>query len=554
MHRGIKESCQIISLTLIFSCLYCANILAKESPEQSPNVVLILADDLGWSDLGSYGSEINTPVLDELADNGMRFTQFTNTSKCFPTRASLLTGQYAQSVGASKTWRQPWVNSLTLGDVFRNAGYTTLFVGKHHGVDHPMDLGFDHYWGLFAGAANYFNPGYQRPEEALPAQKRPLERPYCFDRKCFAPFTPEKGFYATDEFTDWSIALTQTSIEKQQPFFLYLSYTAPHDPLHIPDEDRDMYSGVYDMGYAPIRQKRIERIKSLGLIDENAPVSDAIYRDWSSLSDKQRADEIARQEVFAAMTTRLDKQIGRLLDHLAKHDQLDNTLILFLSDNGSSAEEVDIGEGKIGQIDRWASLNGDWANVGNTPFKQAKNSSYGGGVNTPFIVRLPKSMITQSTDNSQQNEEKDAAKNKGRIVRYPAHVKDILPTMLAFVDNSYPKQIRNEPTIAPAGESLLKRFTNHELDEDQTRNTPIFYQWQNQRAVRYGKWRLVGQRDKEDQQWQYSLYDVVDDIAETTDISQQFPKELEQLIDMLDAWESRTYAEFDAAKQRREQM
>ena len=224
-------------------------VIFQQATKSQPNIVLILADDLGWSDLGSYGSEIETPNLDRLANEGIRFTQFHNTSKCSTSRASLLTGLYAQQVNMSQLLTKQIQNGVPLGEVLRGAGYSTLAVGKHHGKDNLFERGFDRYWGLRDGATNHFNPGEQRPGEAAPAFKR-QPRVWCFDAECSAPYTPpNKDYYSSDAFTTWAINflddLQKAEDTSSKPFFLYLSFQAPHDPLQAWPQDIAKYRGNY---------------------------------------------------------------------------------------------------------------------------------------------------------------------------------------------------------------------------------------------------------------------------------------------------------------------
>ena len=280
-------------ILIIGLCFISCQKKRKQEPVveelQKPNIILILADDMGWSDLGCYGSEINTPVLDSLAYNGLRFTQFYNTSKCFPSRAALLTGLYAQQVGAGRTWKNPWVNSTTIAASHREAGYMTWMSGKHHGVDVPTDIGFDKYYGLLSGAANQFNPGEQRPGEPEPARKR--IRPFYVDGKRYEPYTPDSTYYSTDAFTNAALEWIDTSSKETKPFFLYLSYTAPHDPLMAWPEDIAKYRGKYKVGYEAVRQQRFAKQKELGLIPKDFTLSAPTHVPWESLSEAKKEEE-----------------------------------------------------------------------------------------------------------------------------------------------------------------------------------------------------------------------------------------------------------------------
>ncbi|MEA3460689.1 MAG: sulfatase-like hydrolase/transferase, partial [Bacteroidota bacterium] len=330
----------IVGLALLLGFHSCTK-------HELPNIILVSTDDLGWSDLGCYGSEINTPHIDQLAQQGIRFTQFHNTSKCFPSRACLLTGIYAQQNGYANSYREPLQNAITLGELLRSAGYITLWSGKHHGVENPIYRGFDHYYGLKDGACNYFNPGEQRPGEGVPARKswggEKAKRAWCVDSLMFAPYTPEASdFYTTDYFTHYALEWLEQYSDDKRPLFLYLAYTAPHDPLMAWPEDIQKYKGKYDRGYGVLRTERYARQLEMGLIDESYKLSEATYPTWDTLDDTLRRDEIRKMEVYAAMIDRLDQNIGRLLQTLEKTGRSKNTLILFVSDNGASAEMVHI--------------------------------------------------------------------------------------------------------------------------------------------------------------------------------------------------------------------
>ena len=492
-----------------------------------PNILLVLVDDMGFSDIGAYGSEVSTPNLDRLAEQGMRFNQFRNTSKCWPTRATLMTGQYAQRVGMSV---QPlsFRNYATLGDVLRTAGYKTLMVGKHHALDNPYDMGFDHYWGMRDGAANHFNPGYQREGEALPAHKRQNQRVFCFDAKCVQPFTPDQmDYYTTDTFTDWAIDLLgrHESENDDQPFFMYLAYTAPHDPIQAWPKDIAKYAGKYDVGYEAIAEARYERQLELGIIDaQTHPRSEPMHRPWRELSAEEQADQARVMAVYSAMIDSIDQNIGRVLSHLDETGELDNTLVMFLSDNGASAEVVEIGDGKIGAIDRWASIGGHWANVSNVPFKSYKNSSFEGGIETPFIVNWPGVIPPTSTVNETS-----------------AHIVDIMATLVDITGATYPDTSRGDPVGDMDGISLLPAFRNGTIERDK----PVFFEWRNGNAVVDGHWKLVvhkvrpqdaksGLWDFSTQEWE--LYDLSKDRTEINNLATSNPEKFAELREKYESW------------------
>jgi arylsulfatase len=500
---------------------------AAQPAEPLPNIVLVLVDDMGFSDIGPYGSEVATPNLDTLAGEGMVFNQFRNTSKCFPTRAALMTGQYAQRVGMSVS-NLRFRNAATLGDVLRTAGYRTLMVGKHHALDNPYDMGFDHYWGMRDGAANHFNPGYRREGEPLPAQKRRNERVFCFDAKCVQPFTPDsRDYYTTDTFTDWAIELLDRheAANDEQPFFLYLSYTAPHDPIQAWPEDIAKYEGRYDAGYEAIAAARYARQLELGIIDADThPRTAPTFRDWDSLNLEEKADESRVMAVYAAMIDSIDQNLGRLFRHLEETGEFDDTLVMFLSDNGASAETVENGNGEIGAIDRWTSIDGHWANVSNVPFKAYKNSSFEGGVVTPFIARWP-GVIPAG----------------GPVNQTSAHLVDIMATVVDITGAAYPESLRGEQVGAMDGVSLLPAFRSGTVERGQ----PVFLEWRGGRAVIEGHWKLVMQEvrppDAKTGLWGFStqeweLYDLSRDRTEIDNLADSHPEKLAELIAKYEAW------------------
>jgi arylsulfatase len=487
--------------------------LGCQSKNKPPNIVLILADDLGWSDIGSYGSEIATPNLDYLAQNGTRFTQFYNTAKCFPSRACLLTGVYAQDCGYDRTHRNPIQNAVTIGEVLRRAGYRTYWSGKHHGLENPITIGFDRYYGLKDGACNHFNPGLQQPDKRSPARKRD-DRSWCIDSLCYQPYTPEaEDFYTTDYFTNYGIEFLEDAKMHEQPFLLYLAYTAPHDPLMAWEEDIAKYKGQYDEGYAAIRQARFERQKELGIIDENVILSAPTYANWDTMNVEQQQFEIDKMEVYAAMIDRMDQNIGRVLQKLEELDLDDNTLIIFTSDNGASAEVVklatDNDNAEIGGVDRWVSLGSDWANVSNTPFRYYKNDSYEGGIRTPLIAYW-----------------KGRIEGK-RFSSFPGHFIDLMPTFIELAQTTYPE----DTTLTPLrGESLVPAL----LNEQEERTQPLFWQWQRGMAVRVKDWKIVKQNDDD-----WELYDLEDDPNERKNIAATFPNQVARLDSLYQEWWSK---------------
>lgn len=501
------------NLISIFLLWILPNFPSQNSTEK-PNIVLILADDLGWSDIGCYGSEVETPNLDWLAENGVRFTQMYNTAKCNPSRAALITGLYAQQVGYEATYLQPLKNGITFGELLQSAGYRTLWAGKHHGFDHPLDRGFDRYFGLMEGASNHFNPGPRRENEAQPAQKRP-NRPFYEDRKLYQPFSPPKDYYSTDYFTKYALQWLVEYNEEDKPFFLYLSYTAPHDPLMAWPEDIAKYKGKYSEGYEVIRQKRYEKQKKLGVIDEKYVLSEATHVPWTSLSDTLRKVEELKMEVYAAMIDRMDQKIGEIIEKLRTLGKLENTVFIFLSDNGASSEVVNIpGDGRIGTVGHWTSLGQDWANVGNTPLRFYKNYSFEGGIKTPLIISWPKGLGNQNQFND-----------------FPAHLIDILPTLAELAGAKYPEEFKGDLILPAEGQSLIPTI----LGGSSLREKPLFWEWSVGKAVRKGDWKLVSHG--KDAPWE--LYNLNQDPSETQNKLSQNPELAKELESLFLSWKGK---------------
>lgn len=496
---------------------------AQESGTGRPNILLLLVDDMGWSDIGCYGGEVHTPNIDFLAHRGLRFTQFHNTAKCFPSRACLLTGLYAQQCGMDKSARSRLSNCVTLGEVMRSAGYRTLMTGKYHGLDNPYERGFDRYYGLRDGACNHFNPGEQRAGEGVPAHKTDPQlypRTWCIDEKVLRPFTPEeRDFYTTDYFTRYALGYLDEYAEEDKPFFLYLSYTAPHDPLMAWPEDIDRYRGKFRAGYSAFRKARYERQRDMGLIDDSFPLSDPTHEAWESLTQEQKDEEDLKMAVYCAMIDRVDQNIGMILKKLRAQGELDNTLILFASDNGCSSEAVpeetlnpEAGSGEIGSMTRWSSISRSWANVSNTPFRFYKNYTHKGGSCTPLIAFWP-----------------DGIHGENRISHDVGHFIDFMPTFAEIAGAEYPSQFIGERIHPMAGQSLLPILQGKSYE----RRDPIYWQWRDGKAVRQGNHRLVA-----DKGGPWELYDMRVDKTETTNLADTHPSIVRELDASYRGWES----------------
>jgi len=476
--------------------------------QSRPNIVVIMADDLGWSDIGAYGSEVATPNLDRLAESGMRFRQFYNTAKCFPSRACLLTGRYAQEVNM---WRYPvrMQNHTTFAAALQEVGYYTVAVGKHHGNENLFFEGFDHYYGLRGGASNHFNPGGLLEEGFANKGRRSL---YVFDETTQDPYFPEDDdFYTTDNFTDWAIELLAQKPSEKENFLLYLSYTAPHDPLQARTEDIAKYEGVYEVGYEAIRQARWQKQQELNLVTEDYRLSPSAHANWSRLSPEERSKEIRRMQVYAAMIDSLDQNIGRLLHWLEENGYGQNTLILFMSDNGASAQNAENGTGEIGSASMWASLLEDWANVANTPLRYYKTDSYEGGIRSPMIAFWPGHIPANSFSN------------------YESHLIDIFPTLLDLAQAPYPETHKNKPVGPLSGNSLLPVLTGEDI---QSREDPLFFQWKKGGAVIEDGWKIV--RSQRGGAWE--LYNLNQDPTEMENQAENEPQRLQAMIHQWEAW------------------
>ena len=533
-----KTTITTIAALFFYFCAFAQEAKNKEE-KKLPNIVMILVDDMGYSDIGCYGGEVKTPHLDRLAKQGIRFTQFHNTAKCFPSRATLLTGLYAQDCGMSRGF-QRFTHGVTLGEVLKGAGYRTLASGKHHSKESLYDRGFDRYFGLLDGATNHFNPGLPRAGEPKPAQKLPGKRSWALDKKVVKPYTPpEKNFYSTDAYTQRALEYLDQYKGEEKPFFLYLSYTAPHDPLQAWPEDIAKYADTYKVGYEAIRKARIAKLKALGLLDEKTAVTPPAHKSWYKLSANQQAVEARRMAVYAAMIDRVDQKVGELVAKLKDLGELDNTLILFAADNGCSAEVPELkmhkagqraGNGlpieTIGQMDYWASLGRDWANVSNTPFQKTKSSSYQGGICTPFIAYWPKGIAKPGTINR----------------TFTGHFIDVMATLVELTGAKYPSEFKGAKVPPMAGVSFLPQLKG---DLTSSRNKDLYWQWGTGRALRQGKWKAVANGKK----WQ--LFDMSSDVNETVDLSKKYPEKLAAMQQQWAQWYESTAAAKSETKKKK---
>lgn len=488
---------------------------------EQPNIIIILADDLGYSDIGSYGGEIQTPNLDQLAANGLRFTQFYNEAKCDPSRAALLTGLYHHQTQILE--KQD--NNVTLAEVLKQAGYITLISGKWHLPKSPLDFGFDRYFGFLGGAANYFT-GRDFGSD------RNLMR---LDDKVYD--VPESGFYTTDAFTDHAIEFINESLGKGHPFFLYLAYNAPHFPLQALPEDIAKYRGKYMMGWDQVRANRFARMKRLGIATSGWSLTprDTTVPNWNSLSEQEKNDEDLLMAVYAAMVDRMDQNIGRLFALLTNKGLIDNTLVMFFSDNGACPYDFNrTPHLPPGPADSYRTYDTEWANVSNTPFRLYKRYSHEGGIATPLILHWPK-----------------VIKNGGQISNRIAHIIDIMPTLADVAGAKYPEHFSRFKIMLPTegisvgykvlpmeGISLKPVLSGNRGRTDES----LYWEWKGNRAVRAGNWKLVAERDRT-----WELYDMKTDRSEVDDHIQSNPQQAATMATMYDKWAKKYGAKSNAA-------
>jgi arylsulfatase A-like enzyme len=542
---------------LVVAALVGVGSIASAADNRSgrPNIVLILADDLGYSDLGCYGGEIRTPNLDRLAEHGLRFTQFYNCARCCPTRAALMTGLYPHQAGVGGMTFDNGVpgyrghltpNTVTVAEVLSAAGYRTLMAGKWHlsltadsprnalWVSHRLDLGpfsdpktypvargFDEHYGTIWGVVNFYDP-FSLVRNAQPIESVP------------------KDYFYTDALSDEAVRMIRESAAAaksgDQAFFLYLAYTAPHWPLHAHEEDIAAYEKAYVGGWEPTRRRRYERMAELGLIDREAAKLSAAADGPPWRGEPHRDWEARAMAVHAAMVTRMDAGIGRVVEELRSQNLAENTLVLFLSDNGASPERI----GRSG-FDRpshtrdgreivypqpndpgpmpgpettFAGIGRRWANAANTPFRGAKATTYEGGICTPLIAHWPATV-------------------RPAITHEAGHVIDLMATCCDLTGAAYPATRNGVAVTSLEGSSLRAVFNGGASDE-----RLLCWEHQENRAARKGRWKIVGPKGKP-----WELYDLAADRTETTDLAAEHPGLVKKLAAAYDQWATRVGVE-----------
>ncbi|MCY2995197.1 MAG: arylsulfatase [Planctomycetota bacterium] len=540
----------------------CGSALGQveNAAAKRPNLIVILADDMGFSDLGCYGGEIQTPVLDSLAANGLRFTQFYNTARCCPTRASLLTGLHPHQAGmghmtGGQGEPEGYAGNLntrcvTIAEVLRPAGYRTYLCGKWHVTRHagpagpkhnwPLERGFQKFYGTIAGGGSYYDPTTLCRGDTFITPDNDLE------------YQPQR-FYYTDAISDNAVKFLQEHQREpgEQPFFLYVAYTAAHWPMHAPPEDIAKYQGKYDGGYEPIRAARFARQKQLGLLDPHWPLSPQAG-DWESVVHK--AWEARCMEVYAAMVDRMDQGLGRIVAELRRSGRLEDTLILFLQDNGGCAEEMgrQSNADKIrgvtyppfapddlqpaiwppmqtrdgrpvrtgpdvmpGPPDTYIAYGRAWANVSNTPFREYKHWVHEGGIATPLIAHWPRGIAAQ-----------------GELRRQPGQLPDIMATCVDVAGARYPEEYRGQRIQPLEGTSLVPCFS---ASSRSASPRLLFWEHEGNRAVRVGDWKLVAKSPG----GSWELYNLATDRTEMNDLAAQQPARVQELAARWETWARR---------------
>jgi arylsulfatase A-like enzyme len=562
----MKKSFLYNGLSLVVLILISSQIFSQNSPIKpgKPNVLVILTDDMGYSDIGCFGSEIKTPNIDRLASNGLRFTRFYNTSRCSPTRASLLTGLYPHQAGMGHLSNSNFEeegyrddlsrNAVTMAEVFRSAGYSTYMTGKWHiskdinphgnKSNWPCQRGFDRHFGTLNGSGSFYDPGTLVSNNNFIA--------------------PGKDFYYTDAISDTTVKFINQHPDNK-PFFFYVAYTSAHWPLHAPEKEVKKYKGVYDSGWDAAREQRFIRLKKLGIIDERCVLTErgVDIPEWKN--EPMKEWQVRRMEVYAAMIDVMDQGIGRIISALEKKGILENTIIFYMHDNGGCAEPQGTNKPEIpltakqkilkplstdsifygkqpeyardgryvrsgigvmaGDADTWVAYGEEWANVSNTPFRLYKHWTHEGGIASPLVVYWPKGISA-----------------KGELRRQPSHLIDIMATCLDIAGVNYPKQFNGNVIQPYEGKSLIPAFDNKEIKRD-----CIFWEHEGNRAILAGKWKLVSRTlkpkiftEKDENAWE--LYDLENDPSETENLALKNSEKVKELSQLWEKEALRTKA------------
>jgi arylsulfatase A-like enzyme len=471
--------------SLVVAVLISFALSSTHAAATQPNVLVVMVDDLGFSDIGCYGGEIETPNLDRLAQNGLRFSQFYNTAKCHSSRISLLTGRYAFQAGNTSLNR-----AVTSAEVLGEAGYFTAMTGKWHLQEQPTDFGFQRYWGHLSGACNYY-----KGDKTFRYNGEPWQ-------------VPETGFYTTVANVDYALNFLTEARQTEKPWYLYVAFNAPHAPLQPMEEDYKKYLGRYDVGWDTIREARLEKQKKLGLFGKDltpSPRPDHIPT-WSSLPKERQVWESHRMSALAGMIDRVDQELGRLLADLEKTGEMENTLILFVSDNGACPYDRRSNNMDGNPYDRdttWGDSTG-WSWARNSPFRYYKQNQFEGGISTPAIVHWPKGLKAKP----------------GSMTHQPAHLVDVLPTLADLTDTKLPKQWSGRELEPVSGISLLPILKGEKIEN----RPPIHLLFGTDRGLRDGDWKLVSFRS---QPWE--LYNLANDRTELNNLAAKNPNRVKRM-------------------------
>ena len=548
--RGFMKAVGVgVTALMLPGCASIPQSLAGKN--KRPNIVLIMADDMGFSDIGCYGGEIHTPNLDALAGGGLRFTQFYNTARCCPTRASLMTGLYPHQAGVGHMMDDKGYDAyrgdlnnrcVTIAEVLKQAGYSTYMAGKWHvtrsvtpdGDKHnwPCQRGFDRFFGTIHGAGSYYDPNS-------------LTR----DNTQIVP--DSENFYYTNAIADNAVTFIREHTP-ENPFFIYVAFTAPHWPMHALPQDIAKYKGRYDGGWDALRAERHKRMIEMGIVKSPWKITprDSAVPPWSEAEDKPWFER--RMEVYAAMVDCLDQGVGRIVSELKKTGRFENTLVFFLADNGGCAEEygsngpikpnpsepvvlkpmgkdelqtrmqptvtrdgrpVRTGHGVMpGPADTYIAYGKPWANSSNTPFRLYKHWVHEGGISTPLIAHWPAQI-----------------KAHGKLRHQPGHLIDIMATCVDAAQAKYPTECKGSAIKPMEGKSLLPAFDNKPIERE-----AIYWEHEGNRAVRQGKWKLVSRHPGG-----WELYDLEADRTELANLAEEHPEKVEQLKTMYESWAAR---------------
>ncbi len=562
-HKSLVFTLSLFLLVLLIISCDQKNPFKKSNSR--PNIILIMSDDMGYSDIGCYGSEINTPNLDRMATDGLRFTQFYNTARCCPTRASLMTGLYPHQAGVGHMMNDRGLEgyagnlsskAVTIAEVLGSSGYSTYMCGKWHltpGHDKeklvdksnwPLQRGYQKFFGTIHGAGSFFDPNSLTSGNNL--------------------ITPTENFYYTDAISDTAVKFIDQH-ENENPFFMYVAYTAAHWPMHALPKDIAKYKGKYDGGWDKVRAIRYQKMIEMGLIKADWNLSESHDSPYTWEESELKEWHAQCMEVYAAMIDNMDQGIGRITEALTRKGEKENTLIFFLQDNGACAEEFgmwrelpeDINQWPLkpmaagefqynmvpkvtrdgkplrigrevvpGPADTYIGYDAMWANASNTPFRMFKHWAHEGGIASPLIIHWPEAIVT-----------------KGELRTQPGQLIDIMATCVDVSGASYPENFKNQPIYPMEGMSLLPVFDDEQLDRE-----TLFWEHEGNRAVRVGKWKLVSKPYKKPRELdkieeisldQWELYNLTLDRTETNNLADKYPDKVKEMSDKWMVWAKR---------------